>query len=169
MVRQGIINMKEDFEVINKRLADENIYVLNKYQRTNMVLDGAAKLGNTIWDYTAGWVTGSTGLRCEGYYAKTNPGITEAVHKQFPDAIVEQAIFQEKSSYDGQGVIDWLDDRIQDNHVFTKVTLPDGSEWAVDFHGHNASNLPTNPPIMRPYEEVRQEWKTHLGDEFHES
>jgi hypothetical protein len=133
-----------------------------------MLLDGVTKAGNIAWDYTAGWVTGSTGLRCEGYYAKTNSAITESVHKQFPDAKVEQAIFQEQSTYDPQGVLDWLDARIQDNHVFTKVTLPDGSVWAVDFHGHNASNLPTNPPIMRPYEEVRQEWKAFLKDDFRE-
>ena len=169
MVRQGIINMKEDFEVINKRLADENIYVLNKFQRTYLVVDGLTKIGNLAWDYTAGWVTGSTGLTCKGYYDKTNPGITEAVHKQFPDAKVEQAIFQENSTYAPQGILDHIDAINPDNHTFTKVTLPDGSVWAVDFHGHNASNLPTNPPIMRPYEEVRQEWKTYFGDEFHES
>ncbi len=169
MVRQGIINMKEDFEVINKRLADENIYVLNKFQRTYLVVDGVTKIGNLAWDYTAGWVTGSTGLTCKGYYDKTNTGITEAVHKQFPDAKVEQAIFQENSSYSPQGILDHIDSINPDNHTFTKVTLPDGSVWAVDFHGHNASNLPTNPPIMRPYDEVRQEWKTYFGDEFHES
>jgi len=83
---------------------------------------------------------------------------------------VEQAVFLEKSTFKPEGILDNLDALNNDNHTFAKVTLPDGSEWAVDFHGHNASNFsPKNPPIMRPYDEVRQEWKKYMGNEFMES
>jgi hypothetical protein len=167
--QKGLIGLKADMEVIDKSLKDQNIYVKNKFQGDpSLVVDGLTKAANTAWDYTAGWVTGSTGLTCDGYVVKTMEGVKASVAKQFPGATVERAIFLEKSTYQPEGVLDYLDSVNDDNHTFLKVTLPSGEKLAVDFHGANSSNFKTNPPVVRPYEDVRNEWKTYMGDEFME-
>jgi hypothetical protein len=165
MIRQGIIEIKTDMEAINKRLIDKNIYVMNKFQSDpTMIVHGVTMAGNFIWDYTVGNFTGSTGYTCGDYVDNTMDDVKIAVQKQFPGAKVEQTVFYERSSEKPVDAIDYLDRVIKDNHTVIKVTLPNGEEMGVDFHGHNASNLPTNPPIVRPMNELRKEWRGRLGD-----
>jgi hypothetical protein len=171
MIRQGIIDLKTDLDVIDKNLKDQGFYVMNKFQGDpSLIFETLEEAGNTVWNYTGGWVTGSKGITCQGYVNKTRDGVIAAVNKQFPGAKVDRVDFEERSTlFPDESVSNWLDSWNKDNHQFMRVTLPDGSQWAIDFHGHNASNLPKNPPIMRPYEEVRREWKTYMGDEFQEN
>ncbi len=89
---------------------------------------------NIIWDNTAGHITGDQGLTCEGYVKKTYKKVAKAVSKRFPGAKIEKYVIEEKSSVHPKGVLDWFDSLASDNHNLIKVTLPDGSEWAVDFH-----------------------------------
>jgi hypothetical protein len=170
MIRQGIINIKTDMEAINKRLIDKNIYVINKFQEDPILLvHGITLAANIAWDYTAGWVTGSTGYTCQDYVDNTFDDVKASVLKQFPGAKVEQTVFYERSTDKPIDVVDQLDSLIKDNHTVLKITLPTGEELGVDFHGHNASNLPRNPPIVRPMDEIRADWQQNLGhDEFRE-
>jgi hypothetical protein len=61
--------------------------------------------------------------------------------------------------------LDWFDRLNPDNHNLIKVTLPDGREFAVDFHQHNTGK---KPPIMRPWNEAKKEWQDYMGEEFME-
>ena len=161
----NMLDLKNDFEAINQNLQDENIYVLNPYQGDpTVVFHRLNTLKNLVWDNTGGWLTGSNGLTCEGYVEKTSQKVIEAVSERFPGATVQRMIFEEKSTANSQkDWRNWFDSFIDDNHNLTKITLPDGSEWALDYHQQNAGNA----PLLRPWKEAREEWKVYMGkDEF---
>lgn len=162
----NLLDLKEDLETINLDLKKEKVYVLNPYQGDPTVLFHKLNtVKNMVWDNTAAHYTGSQGLTCEGYVRKTHKKVIDSVSKRFPGAKVEQFVIEEKSSVKPEGLIDWLDSLVVDNHILTKVTLPDGSEWAVDFHQKNAGNS----PLMRPWPETRRAWKDdYMGDEYME-
>ena len=103
-------------------------------------------------------------------YVEKTYGVKDAVQKQFPGAIVQRAHFDEKSTKNPKGLWNYLDSCVKDNHILWKVTIPDGPELSIDFHGHNSKIVGAAPKIMRPYDESKQEWKKWLGeDEFIES
>jgi len=161
----NMLEMEDDLDLINEELKKDKVYVLNPYQGDPTVLFHKLNtVKNMVWDNTAAHLTGSQGLTCEGYVRKTHKKVIEAVSKRFPGAKVEQYVIEEKSSDNPKGVLDWFDSLIPDNHILTKVTLPDGSEWAVDFHQKNAGNS----PLMRPWSETRKAWKDYMGDEYME-
>ena len=168
-IKAGLTNLNTDLDAIDKDLKDQNIYVTNKLQGDPvLVFQGIETTGNWIWDKTVGQLTGSQGLTCQGYVNKTMDKVKVAVQKQFPTARVDRVDFERLSDLNAEGIIGALKNK--ENHTFMKVTLPDGTHLAVDFHQHNASNFSQNPPIVRPYENVRNEWKKYLGaDEFQEN
>jgi hypothetical protein len=163
----NFLGMKNNLETINRSLLEQNIYVVNPLQGDpTLIVDGISKIANIGWDITAGWVTHSTGLTCGDYVGETLGKVKSIVTEKYgPNAKVEGYIFEEKSTCNPQGVLDWFDKLNDDNHNLIKVTLPDGSEWAVDFHQHNTGK---HPPILRPWKEARQVWKDYLGNEFTE-
>lgn len=161
----NMLDLKNDFETINQNLHDENIYVLNPYQGDPTVaFHRLNALKNLVWDNTAGHLTGSNGLTCEGYVEKTSQAVIETVSERFPGATVQRVIFEEKSTVNSKKDWgDWFDSFIDDNHNLTKITLPDGSEWALDYHQQNAGNS----PLLRPWKEASEEWRAYMGkDEF---
>ncbi|MHB8776819.1 MAG: hypothetical protein ACYC6R_03525 [Anaerolineales bacterium] len=163
----NMIDLKDDFNAINQELLEEKIYVANPYQGDpTIAVYGLNALKNLVWDNTGGRLTGSHGLTCEGYVEKTSNKVIEAVSKRFPGATVQNMIFEEKSTVKvDKSWGDWFDSFIDDNHNLTKIILPDGSEWALDFHQHNAGNA----PLLRPWPEARRAWKEeYMGDEFME-
>lgn len=153
--------LNTDLERINQELVKKNIYVRNPYQGDpTLIAYGLRALTSLAWDNTAGFVTGTQGLTCEGYVNETQERIVEIVSKRFPGAKVENMIFEENSTVkDKKTWGDWFDSTIDDNHNLTKITLLDGSEWAVDFHQKNAGKA----PLMRPWSEARTEWQAYLG------
>lgn len=163
----NFLDLKIGLETINQSLLDQNIYVVNPLQGDpTLIVDGISKATNILWDNTAGWVTNSTGLTCGDYVGDTLGKVKSIIADKYgPNAKVEGYIFEEKSTRNPQGVLDWFDKLNDDNHNLIKVTLPDGSEWAVDFHQHNTGK---RPPILRPWNEARQIWKDYLGNEFTE-
>jgi len=82
------MGLSDDLEVTNKSMQDKNFYPINKLQQVNFIANGIEIAGNTVWDYTAGWVTGSTGLTCKDYYNKTIDAVKASVEKNFPGAKV---------------------------------------------------------------------------------
>ena len=162
-----MFDLKDNLETINQGLLDENIYVVNPLQGDpTLIFDGLSKVVNIGWDISTGWVTPSNGLTCGDYVNETLGKVKSIVAEKYgPEAKVEGYIFEEKSTRNPQGVLDWFDKLNDDNHNLIKVTLPDGSEWAVDFHQHNTGK---HPPILRPWKEARQVWEDYLGDEFME-
>ena len=164
---QQLQALDSDLQAINVELTNRKIYVLNPYQGDPTVVGHKILTGlNVVLNNTAGRWTGQRGLSCEDYVNETQEKIVEIVSKRFPGAKVENMIFEENSTVrDQKSWGDWFDSFVDDNHNLTRVTLPDGSEWAVDFHQKNAGKA----PLMRSWSEARAEWKEYLGkDEFKE-
>jgi len=67
--------------------------------------------------------------------------------------------FLTKTEYEYDTLYKTIKSKIEPNHTFAKVTLPSGEELAIDFHGANANIVHDNPPVVRPYDEVRNEWR----------
>lgn len=165
-----MIDLNHSLMAINQDVLDANIYVENPYQGDpTLIGHGLVVTKNIVWDNTVGLYTGSNGMTCGEYVDLTFSTVKYVVNTQYgPEAKVQSIKFAERSTIDPRR--EWLDpgkykdffDRIiDDNHNLIKVTLPDGSEWAVDFHQHNTGN---KPPILRPWAEVEKVWKTYLGE-----
>ncbi len=167
---QNLTNLNNGLTSLNKDLRNQGIYVRNFLQGDPiLVFQGLYNLGGIIWDETAGRWTGAQGLTCGDYVDKTLAPVKDLVQKNFPGAKVQSIVFEEKSS-GASGFWNGVDAVNTENHNLIKVTLPDGSEWAVDFHQHNSTISTSNaPPIMRPWKDARQIWENYLGkNEFTE-
>jgi hypothetical protein len=163
----NLLDLQEDLALINTDLKNSNVYVANPYQGDpTLVFYGLNTLKNVVWDKTAGILTGDKGLTCEGFVENTKEKILEAVGKRFPGSTVQNVIFEEKSTVKpDKSVTEWFDSLVDDNHNLVKIILPDGSEWAVDFHQFNAGNS----PLMRPWSEAQIDWgENYMGSEFKE-
>ena len=184
-----MIELNHGLEALNQDLLKDNVYVHNPYQGDPIMLwDWTVQTKNTVWDGTFGSRYGSKGLTCQGYVDRTFDKVKDLVGQQYgPDAQVQKIVFEERSSLDpAKGWLnpkawgDWCDSWISDNHNLIKVILPDGSQWAVDFHQHNI-HIPLTrgdlhvihipfvdtrvpPPILRPWAEVEGIWKPYLGE-----
>jgi hypothetical protein len=159
------LDLKSDFKKINKDMLENNIYVQNPYQGDPTVLFHRLNtVKNMIWDNTVGHFTGDRGLTCEGYVNHTKEKVYQAVTDRLPGSTVQRVIFEEKSSKrPKKNLSNWLDSRIDDNHILFKVTLKDGSEWALDFHQFNAGNS----DLLQPWPNTTQAWhEDYMGDEF---
>ncbi|MBN2147566.1 MAG: hypothetical protein JW726_09260 [Anaerolineales bacterium] len=168
----GLNNLANRLDLINDQLGKDGYYVRNFFQGDpTLIVQGLDGLGGIIWDETAGRWTGSKGITCEGYVDVTFDKVKDAVSQQFPGAKVQSILFEEKSSADPKSWGDSIDALNSENHNLIKVTLPDGSEWAVDFHQHNSHIIDSRAPsILRPWKDAKQEWVDYLGkNEFTES
>lgn len=164
----NLYDFRKELETINQSLRDQNIYVANPLQGDpTLIMDGISKTAFILWDNTVGWITNSQRMTCGDYVIETLGKVKQVVNERFGDsAKAEGVIFEEKSTRNPQNILDWFDKINDDNHNLIKVTLPDGSEWAVDFHQHNDSYNPK--PLLRPWEQARKEWMDYLGKEFSE-
>ncbi|MHC1781741.1 MAG: hypothetical protein AB9891_03075 [Anaerolineaceae bacterium] len=162
-----LARLHAQLQQINQELLDQNTYVANPYQGDpTLIADGLSKGGNWLWDNTAGWVTGSKGITCQGYREATFTKVQNMVHEQIPGARLQNIKFEEKSTIKtDKGMLDWLDSCNDDNHDLSKLIMPDGSEWSIDFQQHNTGK---RPPILRPWKDARGVWKEYMGDEFSE-
>ncbi|MDP1547431.1 MAG: hypothetical protein Q8L87_15585 [Anaerolineales bacterium] len=154
-------DFKEDLYALEDELEKTN-YVLNPYQGDPTILiHRAICLKNMAYDATIGQFTGEQGLTCEGYVQKTSNKANAYLQKHFPGATVESVVFEERSSQpDASGVKNWLDSCIDDNHNLLRVNLPDGSQWAVDFHQNRAGKA----PLVRKWDEARKVWRDYMGE-----
>ncbi|HNT23901.1 MAG TPA: hypothetical protein PKM21_06030 [Anaerolineales bacterium] len=167
---QNLANLNTGLTALNQDLRNQGIYVRNFLQGDPiLVFQGLYNLGGIIWDETAGRWTGAQGMTCGDYVDKTFGPVKNLVEQNFPGAKVQSIVFEEKSS-NASGFWNGVDAINTENHNLIKVTMPDGSEWAVDFHQHNSTVTTSNaPPIMRPWSEARQIWENYLGkNEFTE-
>ena len=156
--------LRYDLDLMNQALKEDKAYVLNPYQGDpTLLVHRLNTTKNMLWDATVGRLTGSQGLTCEGYVKKTRKDLEKIVFSRFPDATIQEIVFEEKSSIkENQTWGEWFDSLNPDNHILNKIILKDGSEWAVDFHQQNAGNS----PLLRPWSETEREWKEYLGEEF---
>jgi len=167
---QGLSNLATGLEGVDKNLRTQGFYVRNFLQGDPiLVFQGLYNLGGIIWDESAGRWTGAQGITCGDYVEKTFEPVKNLVEQSFPGAKVQSIVFEEKSS-GASGFWNGVDALNEENHNLIKVTLPNGSEWAVDFHQHNSTiRSASAPPIMRPWKEAQQAWKDYLGkNEFTE-
>ena len=155
---------------IQRELLTKHHYVFNPNQGIP-VWDSLTQARNYVMDT----VFRTKGLTCEGYAYETFPKIKESVKQIYGEkAVVEVVKFDEKSSLDPRrgwfspgAWKDWCDGFVSDNHVLTRITLPDKTELGADFHQYNAKN---RKDILRPFEESRKAWKPYLGEhEFMET
>lgn len=167
-VQAKLPEFRQKLEAINQSLLDQNIYVANPLQGDpSLILDGLSKVALVGWSYTAGFLTNARAMTCGEYVLETYGNVYKAVKETFgKDTKVQSIIFQEKSTVNPQGFLDRLDRLNDDNHILIKVTMPDGSEYAVDFHQHNDQLHPQ--PILQKWKLVKERWQRYLGDEFTE-
>ncbi len=167
----NLSNLNTSLTGLNADLRKQGVYVRNFLQGDPFLLfQGWYNLAGMAWDETAGRWTGANGLTCEGYVDKTFAPVKALVEANFPGAKVQSVLFSEKSS-SASGFWNGVDAMNEENHNLIKVTLPDGSEWAVDFHQHNSTvRSASAPPIMRPWSEAKKIWQDYLGaSEFTET
>lgn len=167
-VQAKLPEFQQKLEAINQSLLDQNIYVANPLQGDpSLLLDGVSKAALIGWSYTAGFLTNARAMTCEEYVFETYGNVYKAVKETFGnDTKVQSIIFQEKSTVKPQGFWDRLDKLYDDNHILIKVTMPDGSEYAVDFHQHNDQHHPQ--PLLLKWKLVKERWQRYLGDDFTE-
>ena len=153
-------DFQEDLYGLRDELEKTN-YVLNPWQGDPTILiHKGITVKNMVYDATIGQFTGKQGLTCGDYVEKTVQKSNEYLQKHFPGASVESVIFEEQSSQaDAKGFMNWLDSCVADNHNLLRVTLPDGSKLAVDFHQNRAGKA----PLIRKWDEARKEWRDYLG------
>ncbi|PWH15811.1 MAG: hypothetical protein DDG59_10850 [Anaerolineae bacterium] len=153
-------DFQEDLYALRDQL-EKKYYVLNPWQGDPTILIHKGNtLKNILYDQTIGRFTGEVGLTCGDYVEKTAVPVNEFLQKHFPGATVESVVFEERSSKpQAEGWKNWFDRLIEDNHNLLKVTLPDGTELAVDFHQNRARKA----PLIRKWSEARQEWRDYLG------
>ncbi len=157
---------------VNK-LIDEDKYVMNR----NFV--------RKSWNWSLGGLSnklrGYTGGQCQQFAEWGNELVTPAVKRIFgPDAIVDNIVVREQSSLNPQGLSGQFDALIEANHVATRVILPTGERYVLDFWqavGDNQSDLlgdavhqlrrgspkPTIPPRLIPEDEWTQKWLQKIG------
>jgi hypothetical protein len=172
---EALARLKESMEAIDATLKAQGVYVRNPYQGDPIYI---INWSNQAINQTNDWMqknifdTPSQSITCQDYVDRTIDHVRQAVEMQFPGAKVESIIFQEKSSENPDASLgNWLDSIAEENHNLIKVTMPNGMEYALDFHQHNAHLLDANrPPIVRPWNGAVSDWKNYLGaNEFSES
>ncbi|MCX8063483.1 MAG: hypothetical protein N3D16_12960, partial [Anaerolineales bacterium] len=140
---------------------EKKYYVANPWQGDpTMVMHRARCISNLVYDKTIGKLTSKQGLTCSEYVEQTANRVAESLKKHLPNARLESVVFDERSSLDPKGWKDWLDSTVEDNHNLLRVILPDGSEWAIDFHQNRARNA----PLFRKFDEARREWRNYIGE-----
>ncbi|NPV74783.1 MAG: hypothetical protein HPY59_00250 [Anaerolineae bacterium] len=161
-------NFKKDLEGLKDELNQQGFYVLNPFQSDPTTLIHRTITGLNLfaeWLIQPAWrVSGQVkGLTCEEYVHKTSQSVYKSLQKHFSGGKIDSVVFEEKSSDpNAEGFLNWLDRAwFEDNHNLIRVTLPDGSEWAVDFHQEKEGNA----PLIRPWDEARREWRNQLGRE----
>lgn len=142
---------------------EKKYYVANPWQSDPTVLIHRARcIYNLVYDKTIGKVTGKQGLTCEEYVHKTAQEVAALLKKHIPDAYLESVVFEERTSMrfpdKYKERLDWL---IEDNHNLLRVNLPDGTQWAIDFHQNRAGRS----PLFRKFDEARQVWKKYMGED----
>ncbi len=159
-----LVDMKEDLYALRDQIEKTN-YVLNPWQGDrSMVIHKVATLTNLAYDATIGQITGKSGLTCGDFVEKTSQEVHRIVQKHFQGTKVESMIFEERSSLPENNTwSNFLDQIVPDNHNLIRVTLPDGAQLAIDFH----QNLHPGKraPLIRKWDEVRQEWREYLGEQ----
>lgn len=149
---------------VNRELLKQNHYVYNPNQGIP-VWDTLTQGKNFAWDKAFG----TKGLTCEGYVDAAKTRVKEIAAEIYgPEAQVMTTKFDEKSSiipregwFSPGAWKDWCDSFMTDNHVLIRVDLPNKTELAVDFHQHNTGK---RPPVVRPLDDARKDWKGRLGD-----
>ncbi len=158
-----LVDMKEDLYALRDQI-EKTHYVLNPWQGDpTLVIHRGITLFNLAYDTTIGKITGESGLTCGDFVEKTSQEVHQIVQKHFKGAKVESMVFEERSSLpENKSLRNFLDRVVEDNHNLIRITLPDGSQLAIDFH----QNLhPTKrAPLIRKWDEVRQEWREYLGE-----
>ncbi len=165
-----LTDLKLKMHQIQRELLGKHHYVFNP--------NHGIPVWNTITqarNYAMDTVFRTKGLTCEGYVDETKMRIKEAVKEIYgEDTVVETMKFDEKSSimprkgwFSPGAWKDWCDSFVTDNHVLTRITLPDKTELGADFHQYNARR---RDEIIMPYEESRKVWKPYMGEhEFSET
>lgn len=165
-----LTDLKLKMHQIQRELLAKHHYVFNPNQAIP-VWDSITQFKN----YAMDTVFRTKGLTCEGYVDETKMRIKQAVKEIYgEETVVETMKFDEKSSimprkgwFSPGAWKDWCDAFVDDNHVLTRITLPDKTELGADFHQYNARK---RNEIIMPYEESRKVWKPYMGEhEFSET
>jgi len=157
---------------VNK-LIDQDKYVMNRNfvrKSWNWSLGG---LANKLQGYTGG--------QCQQFAEWGNKLVTPAVKRIFgPDAIVDNIVVREQSSLNPQGLSGQLDALVEANHIATRVILPTGERYVLDFWqavGDSQDDLvgdavyqlrrgspkPAIPPRLIPEDEWTRKWLQKIG------
>jgi hypothetical protein len=152
--------LEKAIRAIAADLAAQGYFVRNRLQG-NPVLDAEYQAYSAAWGLFSGHAT-----TCEGYVAASEAPLLAAVRRCYGDeARLEQMTIIEKSTVVGSGLRDWLDACYDDNHTLFRLSLPDGTQHAVDFW-ENARKLIPDHPVVNRWAGVEAIWRRRLGADF---
>lgn len=158
--RLRMIDLRERLEGIENHLMART-FVANPYQGEPTYIGHRLITGkNELYSWALGKRAGVEGLTCKGYVDRTFDDVQKIAADVFPGSKVDDVLFEENSSLTEHPTWkQWFDSAISDNHNLIKITLSDGTEWAVDFHQARAGNS----RVLRPWNAVREEWREYMG------
>jgi hypothetical protein len=136
-------------QTVRERIA-EGYYVKN-YSFIRHVRTAAAAL-NPFLDK-------SRGGRCGEYGEWGMKWIKPCVDRHVPGAIVDDLIVEEKSSAHKKHWRDTLDSMYEANHRATRVVLPDGRRFVVDYW----QGVGSGQPALMPQSQWVRLWKERIG------
>ena len=184
--RLDLDQLKMDMAAIANDLKQQGCFVVNPLLDKDPVIfvHGAQIALNLTWDAMygalrrqapAGMLPPLQGITCGEYVGKAEKPVAEALRKHFgndPRVQLEVVSFEEKSqaaqdkdfaehlTLGKEGALDdWVDSLNQVNHQLLRVTLPDGTQHAVDFWDHARGD----GPIVRPWNESVTKWRAGIS------
>jgi hypothetical protein len=109
-----------------------------------------------------GWVMPwdeSKGGRCGEYGAWGQQWIKPCVDRTFPGAIIDDITVEERTTTRTKYYSDYADAMFEQNHRATRLVLPDGRRFVVDYW----DGIGQGGPKMITQTEWIEKWRTHLG------
>ena len=165
--------LQTNFQHSVQQLIDEGHYVMN----TNFV--------RKSWNWTIGgvanWVRGYQGGQCEEFADLGSKQAEVFAERLFGEGvIVDTLLVEERSSAAQPDLASKIDSLITANHVATRVILPTGERYILDYWkavGDGQSDLvgdlayrirfgdprPTHRPRLIPEHEWAQKWRQNIG------
>lgn len=148
--RDPIAAFERCFEQSVRDRVGEGYYVKN-YSFMRHVRTAAASLNP--------FINKSRGGRCGEYGEWGQKWIKPCIDRYFPGAVIDDVFVEEKSTAHKKRVADYVDSIYEANHRATRVVLPDGRRFVVDYWDAVGSG---SPRLQTQTEWVKL-WRERIG------
>lgn len=143
----------DDFaRTVEERLG-EGYFVRNR----NMVVKAWNNASDFVWHNPRGG-------QCGEFAAWGEEWVRPLARQRFgPGTIVDTLVVEEQSTLRQEGIGDWFDSWYRANHAATRVILPDGRRFIVDYWEAMGRGQGT-PPRLIPEGQWTEKWKAEIGE-----